>query len=108
MSLQHASKPHPECKLLTHLSVTTSLGNLKQVLQQITLLLLEELLARRVHVCPDGLVCIEGSNVHLAHLHSSCSHLQAHISSVSLACITCLVMNVSLYIYSATWVTGIG
>ena len=51
-----------------YLSITTSLWDFKQVLQEVALLFLEQFFAGGVHVCSDGLVCIEGPNVHLANL----------------------------------------
>ena len=55
----------------SNLAITTPLRNLKQVLQEVGLLLVEQLFAGGVHICSDWLVSIEGTNVYLANLHTA-------------------------------------
>ncbi len=59
-----------------HLAVACALGDVKEVLQQVGLLLLKQLQAGRVEVRTDGLVSVEGANVHLAHLQDKPSFCQ--------------------------------
>ena len=55
----------------SNLAITTSLGDLKQVLQEVGLLLVEQFFTGGVHIRPDRLVSIEGTNVDLADLHTA-------------------------------------
>ncbi len=62
------------------LPVACALRDIIQVLQQVGLLLLEQLYASRIQVRPHWLVCIEGSDVHFAHLRSGTPlKLEAHV-----------------------------
>ena len=55
----------------SNLAITTPLGNLKQVLQEVGLLLVEQFFTRGVHIRSDWLVSVEGTNVNLANLHTA-------------------------------------
>ena len=59
------------CQSHQNLAITTPLGDLKQVLQEVGLLLVEQFFPGGVHIRPDWLVSVEGTNVDLANLHTA-------------------------------------